>query len=325
MNNKLILIDGIPGMGKSTTAQFLYFQMQRKNVSVRWFHEEVTGHPLFYAHENIQNIVTPEQAIRFVEKWPVQWGRVISCAEKYGMIILTSYLLQDGARVLFVNNLERNYIKEFVFSIAEKIKPLNPLFAFLFTSNPRVAMEKLWIKRGRQWMAYFYRVDENTPFAVKRNLRGTSASLALWSEFQEFCKDLVGELTLDKVVIDTSAETWDLYHQQMLQALDVTLLPPKEIEIGNPELYCGFYLFQNEETMSIRIRQSNLGLVSDFLWPEIALIPESKERFWLRSFPLQFVFSNRTEAGFHSVRLEGDDLYGLAGKEFTRVQEHHRL
>ena len=51
INSNLILIDGISGSGKSTTAQRLYLHLLRLGHDVQWFYEHDTAHPILPYHE----------------------------------------------------------------------------------------------------------------------------------------------------------------------------------------------------------------------------------------------------------------------------------
>jgi thymidylate kinase len=48
INTKLILVDGLPGSGKSTIAHFLARQMELNDIKVKWIYETIDDHPLEY-------------------------------------------------------------------------------------------------------------------------------------------------------------------------------------------------------------------------------------------------------------------------------------
>jgi hypothetical protein len=48
LNTKLILVDGLPGSGKSTTAQWLELQLRRNGFAAHWIHEANVPHPLWF-------------------------------------------------------------------------------------------------------------------------------------------------------------------------------------------------------------------------------------------------------------------------------------
>lgn len=46
INTKLILVDEIPGTGKSTVAHFIARQLEKNGIKAKWFHEADNEHPL---------------------------------------------------------------------------------------------------------------------------------------------------------------------------------------------------------------------------------------------------------------------------------------
>ena len=50
-NNRLILLEGLPGTGKSTNSYFLSIQLARNGSPVKWFHEVARPHPVLFFSE----------------------------------------------------------------------------------------------------------------------------------------------------------------------------------------------------------------------------------------------------------------------------------
>jgi adenylate kinase family enzyme len=50
-DTKLIILDGLPGSGKSTTAQWLELQLQRNGFDAQWYWEGDVPHPQWW-YEN---------------------------------------------------------------------------------------------------------------------------------------------------------------------------------------------------------------------------------------------------------------------------------
>lgn len=72
IESKLILIDGITGSGKSTTAQFLFDQIQRNGIEVSWYHEDETDHPIKF-DEELEVFESQAQLERFLDTMPRLW------------------------------------------------------------------------------------------------------------------------------------------------------------------------------------------------------------------------------------------------------------
>ena len=65
--NRLILLEGLPGTGKTTNAYRLYEQLVRNGRDVRWLHEVSQPHPTLFFSESC---LTKEEYRLFLEKHP---------------------------------------------------------------------------------------------------------------------------------------------------------------------------------------------------------------------------------------------------------------
>ena len=319
IDSELFLIEGIPGTGKSTAAQCLLSRFVDHDIKARWFHEEERGHPLFFPPMNIQNICEPGQVDNFIENWVSQWSKLPGLSGINGKQIITGYLFQNGVRILYVNNYGREEIVHFLLSIIKKIRPLKPFLLFFYTSDPAKFIEDTWTKRGRAWMRYFYGVDANTPFAVSRNLRGATASIVLWAQFQKFCKELYELIEIEKLIIDITGRDWSSYYKVIYERFGLPGMGRKSVELLSLCKYEGMYITE-DNSLSCRIRFNGSEFYADFMWPDLRLIPVSYNLFAICSFPFQLIFQDETEQKFMSIRLNGKDLYGLSGRVFRRIE-----
>jgi hypothetical protein len=67
MRNRLILLEGLPGTGKSTNSFKLYEQLLRNGKKVRWIHEVSQPHPVLFFTESC---MTKEEYKDFKKKYP---------------------------------------------------------------------------------------------------------------------------------------------------------------------------------------------------------------------------------------------------------------
>ena len=65
--NRVILLEGLPGTGKTTNSYRLFEQLSRNGWNVRWLHEVSQPHPTLFFSESC---LTKEEYRRFQEKYP---------------------------------------------------------------------------------------------------------------------------------------------------------------------------------------------------------------------------------------------------------------
>ena len=87
--NRLILLEGLPGTGKTTNAYKLYEQLVRNDRDVRWLHEVSQPHPILFFSESC---LTKEEYRLFTEKYPEAAEMLDSIAEIRAATVGIDYL-----------------------------------------------------------------------------------------------------------------------------------------------------------------------------------------------------------------------------------------
>ncbi|WP_179884918.1 hypothetical protein [Bacillus sp. AFS015802] len=81
MHTNLIIVEGIPGSGKSTTAKFIKQHLEREGIEVKLFQEGDSRHPADYESTACLN---EEQFKGILEKFPEHRKTIQECAKKKG-------------------------------------------------------------------------------------------------------------------------------------------------------------------------------------------------------------------------------------------------
>ena len=76
--NRIILLEGLPGTGKTTNSYRLFEQLVRNGRDVRWLHEVSQPHPTLFFSESC---LTKEEYRLFTEKYPEAENMLGSIAE----------------------------------------------------------------------------------------------------------------------------------------------------------------------------------------------------------------------------------------------------
>lgn len=127
MDSKLVLVEGNPGSGKSSTSQFIYDQLRQNGITSRWHHEEELPHPVA-PNKNIDDFGSLEEYFKFaLDRW-----RLFSLAtsESDEISIIESRFFQDVISPLLMRDVSRSQIMEYVHRIADICSDLNPTLIY---------------------------------------------------------------------------------------------------------------------------------------------------------------------------------------------------
>ncbi|MFP4164442.1 MAG: hypothetical protein ACLFQB_11205 [Chitinispirillaceae bacterium] len=318
MNTKLVLIDGIPGTGKSSTAQYIHLNLLRGGIANKWHHEEESGHPLFYPDANIQVIDWEEGLKRFIKTWPAKWDNLYKMvAGEREVHIITSYLLQDGARVLFNNMVPNQQIMAFCRDLVGRISRLDPVFVFMHAPDVRKLMRRTFKARGEDWKEYFISFDQRTKYAQARELTGERASVSLWHDFQQLCEQLYEVLDMRKVRFEVLDDNWPEIHTRLENVLEFAQTAPPGVDESRKGFYPGDYHEIRDHGLKCRIWRDSEEYRADFLWPGLPLIPVGRDLFAIRSLPVLFRF--KWEGVSARIEIKGPGFYDITGKTLYKV------
>ena len=120
---RLIAIEGFPGSGKSTTAQWLARQWQAAGRACRWFYEKQPDHPVVGIptgadYETWEDYFAYRRQRRSAFAAEAAAGNTLS--------IMESALLQYPVFVMLRRGVAADTIVAFLLSVAEIIRPLMP-------------------------------------------------------------------------------------------------------------------------------------------------------------------------------------------------------
>jgi len=292
------------GSGKSTTAHFIARQLEKNGVKVKWFHEVEKNHPLHYdgkvsEKENDESDANYSQ--RIMAKYPEIWSDFVNMIKDDIIVyIVESYLFQDVLLFPhFMNDIDRQIIKDFSHKILEITRCLNPLIIHLYQKDIENAIRLNWVRRGDEWKAGYIGYVENTLYCKNRNAKGETGLIQLWQDFTDFTVELFQEYDFRKFQIENSAQEWKNYRQQICDFLELNIV---EEYLSNDSLdrFCGEYLGNG---FLFKIHMNGSCLCLDAFWPNLKLLPISENEFEIEGFPIRLKFFENKEKGEISLKL----------------------
>lgn len=187
---RLILIEGLPGTGKTTLAKRLHqFALQSGHRS-EWHLEEASDHPV-HPHSLGAFRSEGDYADRCLQSWQ---GFADAARSRNTLCILEGSAFQSTVR--FLMEQERQGIAEYVQRFEEIVRPLQPVLLYLRPEGASSHSRGVAVHRGPEWTTKVAAYLEQTPYARRRELRGEDGMHRFWASYAQLCDALVTHLTI---------------------------------------------------------------------------------------------------------------------------------
>jgi hypothetical protein len=248
MNPSIVLVDGIPGSGKSVVAQTIRRRMRETYEHVRWWYEEELGHAIFLfgdvatlqevtadlfsgAHERVLAAALEKWA-SFAENARHADTSVVADGTFFGYLTWTlHYLDRPEAET-----------HEYVQGIQDAVASLRPRLIYLRQRDVAATMRNLVAVRGPGWAARAIEKAIESPYGRAHGLNLVDEMEGLtrfWSAYQALEEHLFDEARLAKLAVDVAVGDWSPVDAAIASWLD--LPPAQAIDPGNLGRLVGAY------------------------------------------------------------------------------------
>lgn len=290
LTTKLILIDGITGSGKSTTAHYISRLLSGNNIQNYWYPEEDPNHPLIF-HEERNTLLTPqEKKIRFYNEYPDYWERLVKQSNNQ-ILIIESYIFQYILAHLIAYEYGNEEIKEFYNRIFKAITELKPCYINIYQNDVTTGLNLNWERRGEEWRAWHISRFAESKRAKLRNISGETLAYEHYQRQTDVSMQLFKHIKAPKLLIENTAQDWDLYRKQIADFLEIDYFEEIKLRTHDNQ-FCGTYYKKFEENQEIyyKVYIYNKRLCIDAFWPGLKLLPISDNSFVLEGYEFYFTF-----------------------------------
>jgi hypothetical protein len=232
----LVLVDGLPGSGKSVTTQILCMHLVRAGHQATWYFEHQSSHPIYrYDNPGVIFQTTVAESERIHAQALQNWEKLTeSLLDTSRIVILESTFFQTTIGWLQLMDLGREQIIGFVSRVSQIIDELNPALIYFYQDNLAEELRKTCVRRG-EWFENFL-VDHmaKTPYGRRTSLSNLDGVIEFYRQLRDISDELYSRLALRKLAIETTGGEWATYRRQISEFL---LIPPID-PVFRPPMDC---------------------------------------------------------------------------------------
>jgi thymidylate kinase len=309
----LIIITGMSGTGKSSTAQELARQYEANGVPHTWLHEEIPGHPIRDGEFRMASLETEAGMAANVADMYERWERLVEEIEQSGRVyIMEGCLYQSIIRYFFNSCFSHHQIMDYFDRVLAILDRLNPTVVLLYRTDVKASFEKAFAVRGERWKNIILDSEADLYFRA-RPYEGEASVFAMWQEYQQLADAHFASIRGYKIRLLTADGEWQRHLRHLTEYMGLSYVPRAVPEVHNPWMYAGRY----EATVDGQLRTLTFKVKDGALmgelswWSNMALIPLGNHEFEALSFPIRYSFDPAPPR--RTVRVTETYGWGLSG------------
>jgi hypothetical protein len=302
-DRRLILVDGIIGSGKSTTAQWLCRLLSAHGEPAEWHHEQDVGHPVFEHHElEAAARMSSGDSLAFHRRALERWREVaVSAGPGRPVVIIESSFLQAPIASMHLAGCSRDVIVGHVAETAQVLRDVPSLLVYLRLRDVAACVLQICERRGPEFGAYLLETITATPYGEQRVPNESTQVTTFIEELAGLCDVAVGRLECDVVSAEVDRESWKAIRARLAGCLDVAAVEPDpEPERDDAGQLVGRYR-DIEHDQELRVIRDGDRLV---LHPSgTRLLPTAPDRYELEGLSVELTFE-RVDGAAERIRCQ---------------------
>jgi hypothetical protein len=203
---RVLLIEGLPGTGKTSLAEWLCKRLADGGRDAAWAREEAPDHPVI-DRATRRTAAEPGYADRCIARWQA-FARRLAEEPSPEVFVLEGCLFQSTVRFLIEHEHPAGDTARYLVAVESALSPLAPRLVYLTQPDPEAWLrDALADRKGEATVAKIAAHSATTPFAVRRGLEGRDALVGLYTTYRVACDALVARTTWPVLALDAARAT----------------------------------------------------------------------------------------------------------------------
>ena len=259
--NRLIIVEGLPCSGKSTTSKYI-----ADSIGAKFYDEGSGNHPADYEFHSFIKIkelcsFSPEEQVLIKQNavskadgyiislslfsgelfdkllqhkiydflpWETEspimldkWKEFISAVKPNERYVFNCVLLQNPmCETMMRFGFDTQKSSEYINSICEIIRPLDPFIVYLHNDNIRDSIENTVSERGTDWLNSVIDYHCNGAYGKAEKLIGLDGYIKALEERQRRETEILRGLNVQYMIINDPDENWNKTYSRIIQELN---------------------------------------------------------------------------------------------------------
>lgn len=288
---RLILVEGVPFTGKSTTSEYVTTQFDLNGHAARWVSE---GTMLQQHFPNMMAVLDRQQIVA-ESSLRAEWRAFVASVQAATSIfVVDSALSYAAVDPLLMEDRPLAAIHTELRHIAELCAALQPRVIHLTGDVERLVPASI-VERGAGWQQHMVEQAEATPYQQARGRTGVAGATRLQHDSQELLRAVLAQDGWPTLTLDVTGSDRATHQRAILDflGLNEVLVERPVLERSLLQAYVGTYTTDDPERVNkllfVRLEEDTLTLhTSNQRYGP--LVPVSTTRFHLQASPLDLEF-----------------------------------
>lgn len=288
---RLIMVEGVPFTGKSTTSEYIATQLGLNGYPAHWVSE---GMLLQHHFPHALAVIERQQALSETVLRAEWSGFVETVQAAAAIFVVDSALSYAAVDLLLMEDRPMEAIHAELRHIAELCVPLQPRVIHLTGDVERLVPDSI-AERGEDWQEHLIQQAEAAPYQQARGRSGLAGAMSLTHDFQMLMHSVLAHDDWSTLTLDVTSLNWPAHRRSLLAFLGLDEIPVDRPALAPSVLqsYVGTYATddpeRSEKMLSVQLEHDTLALHGSRA-RHGPLLPVSTTRFHLQATPLDIEF-----------------------------------